>query len=561
MWHAFDASFNKEVDVYRVSSVEAHAAFESLTRHRDLHTRRFNMKITTQRGRAFVALGTAALTVAALSACTSGGKGAVDAVANSDPTVLTIGATSDPFPVGYDPGKYAGSGQLQFLDGFYEALFTRNLTGPPTPGLVTSFSYSADNVSMTLNLKSGVTFSDGSVLDADLVKANLDRRTDPSLVAFSTIGPGGGDEVASVATNGTQQVILTFTKPITNFDTELTGTAGMIVGKSAIADPKTLAKTPDGSGPYKLDVKNTIVGSAYALDKNDASDASAAYGFKRLVFKPITDPQARLNALISGQLDTAPINFTNSDLAKSKGLNLVSGGGVVATLFPFDKVGKVTPAFGEEKVRQALQLAIDRKGLVAALHKGDLPAWNALPAESPGFDPALNKTWAYDAKKAKQMIADAGYPNGFSFTIVIDPSNMTDMQAVQKYFAAVGVTMNIKLASSTAEGFDSVTKTPLGYTPNLAWTSATGNMSDIFFGFANPWGATDPALTAAVQSLDQNGSKDVASLKALNDRLIESGWDIPLYEITSQPVAFHAKKLKDAPSDPADLLSKFVPAK
>ena len=118
--------------------------------------------------------------------------------------------------------------------------------------------------------------------------------------------------------------------------------------------------------------------------------------------------------------------------------------------------------------------------------------------------------------------------------------------------------MDIKLASSTSEGFDSVLNTPLGIA-ELDWSSATGLMSDVFFGFANPWGAVDADLTDAVTALDQNGSKDVESLKALNARLVESGWDIPLYELSSQPTAYNPAKLTGVAADQNDLLSKYVP--
>jgi peptide/nickel transport system substrate-binding protein len=411
---------------------------------------------------------------------------------------------------------------------------------------------------MTLVLKSGVSFADGSILDASLVKANLDRRTDSSLVAFSTIKPGGDDEIASVDVVSPNTVALKFTAPHANFEGELDGTAGMMIGKSAIADLSTLSKAPDGSGPYTLDTGATVVGSSYSMIKNDKSDVSAAFPFKTIVFKPILDPQARVNALVSGQVDTAPINSTSSDLARSKGLSIASTGGTIMTMITFDKLGTIVPAFGSEKVRQAIQMAIDRKGLVEALHKGDEPTWNALPISSPGFDKSLEEKFAYNPDKAKSLLKEAGYGDGFSFDIVIQPETQTDLQAVQKDLAAVGVTMNIKVASSTQEGFDATSTTALGIAP-ITWASPSGNMSDIFFGFANSQGATDAQLTAAVSAIEEGGSKATEPLKQLNDRLIEAGWDIPLYELVSQPQGYNPAKLKNV-ADQNGLLSKFLPA-
>ncbi len=78
-------------------------------------------------------------------------------------------------------------------------------------------------------------------------------------------------------------------------------------------------------------------------------------------------------------------------------------------MISFDKIGKTAPAFAEEKVRQAIQHAINRQALVDALHKGDIPAWNALPKDSAGFTEELETTFAYDPEKAKSLLAEAGY--------------------------------------------------------------------------------------------------------------------------------------------------------
>ena len=517
------------------------------------------MTITFQRGRRAPLLTAAVLAVVALTACTAEGTDATSNVPVSDPATLNIGFESDPAALGFDPAKYSGGAQAQFFDGFYETLFVRNPAGPPGQGLVVESSYNDDFSVMTLRLKPDVTFSDGSVLDAALVKANLDRRSDPSLVGYLFVAPGGGDEIQSVDVVAPDTVALTLASPNPTFETELTGAAGTIVGKSAVENPSILSAGPVGSGPYTLDTEATVVGNSYTLAKNDKSDVAASYPFETIVFKPITEPQARLNALISGQIDTAPINAINADLATSKGLELATTGGAVVSLFTFDKVGHVVPAFGEEKARQAIQHAIDRKSLVEALHPNDLAAFNALPSESGGFDPALDEQWAYDPAKAQQLLTEAGYPDGFEFTMIAGPEFATDLQAVQKDLAAVGITMDIKVPASTSEAFDAVSTTPLGVAA-LDWSTPTGVMSDVFLGFANPWGAKDAELEAASKALDENGSKDAASLKALNARLVESGSDIPLYELVTQPTAYNPDKLSAVARSGKDLLSMYVPA-
>jgi peptide/nickel transport system substrate-binding protein len=233
-------------------------------------------------------------------------------------------------------------------------------------------------------------------------------------------------------------------------------------------------------------------------------------------------------------------------------------------MISFDKIGKTAPAFASEKVRQAIQHAINRKALVDALHKGDIPAWNALPKDSAGFTEELETTFAYDPEKAKSLLSEAGYANGFDFTIIASAQTQTDLQAVQKDLAAVGITMNVKMAASTDEAFAAVATTPLGYAP-LNWDNPVGVMyGAILNGFTNVQKATDDQLSAATGEVA--AAKEDAAAKAglikLNTRLVESGWMIPLYEaLTNQ--GYNTKKIKQvefAGTNAYPLLSSYAPA-
>jgi peptide/nickel transport system substrate-binding protein len=230
----------------------------------------------------------------------------------------------------------------------------------------------------------------------------------------------------------------------------------------------------------------------------------------------------------------------------------------------FDKTGKTAPAFASEKVRQAIQYAINRQALVDALHKGDIPTWNALPKDSAGFTGDLEKTFAYNPEKAKSLLAEAGYANGFEFTIIAGAQTQTDLQAVQKDLAAVGITMNVKMAASTDEAFAAVATTPLGYAP-LGWDNPVGLMyGAILNGFTNVQKATDDQLSAATG--EAAAAKDDAAKKAaltkLNTRLVESGWLIPLYESLSN-WGYNTKKVSEvtfAGTNAYPLLSSYKPA-
>ncbi|MEK0153553.1 ABC transporter substrate-binding protein [Arthrobacter oryzae] len=516
------------------------------------------MKLLNSTARASSAVLAGALLLGSLTAC----GGSSQATAKADTSNLTLAIDSDSASFGFDPLRVADA-QRQFFEGLYENLMTLQPDGSAGPGLAKEFSYNADNTVLTLTLKEGVTFTDGSTLDAALVKANFDRRTDPALSAYSAVAKGGAQEITSVDVVSPTQVSLTFAKPQPGFEKNLTATMGMIVGKTGVADTASLAATPDGSGPYTLD-PSTVKGNKYVLVKNDKNPDASKYAFSKVTFSVIQDPQARANALVSGQADVAMLTSPTVDFAKSKGLGVSQIGGTLHTMVSFDKTGKTAPAFASEKVRQAFQYAINRQSLVDALHKGDIPAWNALPKDSAGFTEELTTKFAYDPAKAKSLLAEAGYADGFEFTIVGSAETQTDLQAVQKDLAAVGIKMNIKMAASTDEAFAAVATTPLGYAA-LGWDNPVGLMYGVVLnGFTNVQKATDEQLTAATG--EAAAAKDDAARKTaltkLNTRLVESGWMIPLYEsLTNQ--GYNTKKIKQvefAGTNAYPLLSSYKPA-
>ena len=517
------------------------------------------MKLLNSTARGSSAVLAGALLLGSLTAC---GGGSTQAGTKVDTSTLTLAIDSDSASFGYDPLRVSAA-QRQFFEGLYDSLMVLKADGSAGPGLATAFEYNADNTVLTLTLKEGVTFTDGSTLDAALVKANLDRRSDPALSAYSAVAKGGAQEITSVDVVSPTKVSLTFAKAQPGFEKNLASTTGMIVGKAGVTDTASLAATPAGSGPYTIDA-STVKGNKYVMVKNDKNADASRYAFSKVIFSVIQDPQARANALVSGQADIAMLTSPTVDFAKSKGLGISQIGGTLHTMVSFDKIGKTAPAFASEKVRQAFQYAINRKALVDALHKGDIPAWNALPKDSAGFTEELNTKFAYDPAKAKSLLAEAGFANGFEFTIVGSAETQTDLQAVQKDLAAVGITMNVKMASSTDEAFAAVATTPLGYAA-LGWDNPVGLMYGVVLnGFTNVQKATDDQLTAATG--EAAAAKDDAAKKAaltkLNTRLVESGWMIPLYEsLTNQ--GYNTKKIKQvefAGTNAYPLLSSYAPA-
>jgi peptide/nickel transport system substrate-binding protein len=492
-------------------------------------------------GSAFKLIGASALAVAAVSLTACGGttsSGGSSGGASGSQT-LTIGYDSDPAPTGYDPLLY-GAGQRLFFESLYQSLFVETASGGAAPELVTSFSYNASKTQMTLKLKPGVTFSDGSKLTAELVKENLDRRDDTKLEAYGAFGKGGAAEITSVAAPGPSTVVLSFAAPQATFQTELAGEPGMIVGQHGISDPASLETTPDGSGPYKL--SSAVVGSSYTMTRKPGT-AAASYPYPTIVYRPYLDKTARLNAQISGQTDVSMLDATTAAQAQASGVTLAKNGGTVLTLLIFDKTGVTSKPFGSTMVRLALSYAINRAAFVAALAKGDEPTANAFPHASAGYDPSLNATYAFSDAKARQLLAQAGYPHGFSFTITASPADEAQLEFFQQQFAAIGVRMNVTETSSTGQLFAAINTQPMGFIP-LPWPSEIGVTAGVLVGgFANPRRTQDPVIGAALGAASNaTGPAFPAALKKLNDALVNQAWVIPVAEQFAY-VGYNAKKV------------------
>jgi peptide/nickel transport system substrate-binding protein len=180
---------------------------------------------------------------------------------------------------------------------------------------------------------------------------------------------------------------------------------------------------------------------------------------------------------------------------------------------------------------------------VAALAKGDQPTANAFPQASAGYDPSLNTSYAFSDAKAKQLLGQAGYPHGFSFTITATPTDEAQLEFLQQEFAAVGVTMNVTETASTAQVYAAINTQPMGFIP-LAWPSEIGITAGVLVGgFANPRRTQNPVIGAALGAASNaSGAAYPAALKTLNDALVNQAWVIPVAEQYAY-VGYNAKKV------------------
>lgn len=515
------------------------------------------------RTRGLAAAAALAASALALTACT-GNAGNGPTGNAPDTAKLVIGLDADQAPLGYDPLRYS-AGQRMFFEGVYDSLFTLDQDGNVVPDLVTEFTYNEAQTELTLDLDTSATFADGSTLSADLVKKNLDFRGDSDLSAYSQFAAGGDNEITEVTVVDEDTVTLAFAAPKPGFEANLVMPTGAIVGADGVADRSSLDSAPDGSGPLEVDLDATVKGNSYVLVKKGDHQDVDDYAFDSYEFRPILDPQARVSAAISGEVDVAFITAETQAQAESAGIGLVANGGTIMNIIAFDKAGATAPQWADPRVFKALSIAIDREAFVNAVHPGEVPTASVLPADNPGFIAELDDEFAYDPEAAKALLAEAGYPDGFDFTFTISPASQRDLEALQPFWAEIGVDVTLKNASSTEEAFAAVQKEPLGGPIALTWTNPPGNVFGVLFGFANFHGADNPAIKGAAGAYGAAGPDETARAAALTDlnrAIVDAGWLIPLYEQLA-PWTYKTAKVAEPTfpgAEPFPILASLTPA-
>jgi peptide/nickel transport system substrate-binding protein len=207
-------------------------------------------------------------------------------------------------------------------------------------------------------------------------------------------------------------------------------------------------------------------------------------------------------------------------------------GGTITGFPVADKLGKTNKAFAKKEVRQALNYAIDRASIVKDLHPGAKATAQLFPASATGFDPKLNVEYAYNPAKAKQLLAQAGYPDGFAIDLTVGAAPTSDQIAVQQQWAKIGVKLNFITATSTDAFFAAAQTQPLLFGSFSVGANPAGFVAGVVYGgFMNLQHATDPDIPAALgAALGGTGSARDEALTKLNVAITNDGWYLPVYE-------------------------------
>jgi peptide/nickel transport system substrate-binding protein len=353
-------------------------------------------------------------------------------------TTLNLGMSVE--PAGLDPTIAApvAIGQVTWQN-IFEGLVTIDQTGKVVPQLAKSWTISPDGLIYTFTLQTGVHFHDGEVFDSAAAKFTLDRArgagsVNPQKRFFSAI--------AAIDTPDAATLVLHLSSPTGSLLYWLGWPSSVMVGPISAANDKT---TPIGTGPFKFSA--WAKGDHVDLVRNvDYWNKSVQVKLDKVSFRFIADPQAEAAALKSGDIDAFP-EFAAPELMSSfdgdARLTTKVGNTELKVVAGMNNSRK---PFDDKRVRQALMMALDRKTIIDG-------AWSGLGTaigshytpNDPGYED-LTGTLPFNPEKAKALLAEAGYPNGFTFAIKTPQMSYAPRSAevMQAMFADIGVTMNIE---------------------------------------------------------------------------------------------------------------------
>jgi peptide/nickel transport system substrate-binding protein len=329
---------------------------------------------------------------------------------------LRIGLAEDPDIL--DPSMARTFvGRIVFA-GLCDKLFDLDEKLNVVPQLATSYQWSADNKSLTIKLREGVTFHDGEKMDAQAVKYNLERHKNMK----GSNRRGELAVVSSVDAVDPTTVRINLEAPFAPLLAVLTDRSGMMVSpKAAEAAGDKFGAKPVCSGPFRF--VERIAQDRIVLERFPNYWNKGQIHFERIVYQPIVDATVRLANLRSGQLDfiervaASDVPQLRND-SRFKLAKIVEIGyqGITINVGKSDLAQK-NPLGRDPRVREAFELSLDRDAIVKVAMEGEAQAGNQWVAPSNRFYGKSAPLPKRNVARAKQLLKEAGVPNP-SFTLM-----------------------------------------------------------------------------------------------------------------------------------------------
>jgi len=405
-----------------------------------------------------------------------------------------------------------------------EPLVWMDRQGDLLPGLAESWKVAQDRKSVTFNIRKGVKFHDGTDLDAEAVRFNLQGEMDAKI--------GDTRTWASVEAIDKYTVRINLKEYDNRMFVALAGTMGTVISPTALQKNgiEWARWHPVGTGPFEFVSYERDVAAKYKKF-NNYWDKGKPY-LDAVEIRYMRDPQTMKASLLANEIDVFGEN--GGELIaemKSKGFQDIGADNGIVMLWP-DSTNQDSP-FADKQVREAVSSAIDREAIAKARGFG---TWKLANQPAYPEQPAYLKDYRgqkYDPAKAKQLLAKAGYPNGFKTKIIPMPTvvDRDAAVAIQRFLADVGIEAEVEIPEMSryrqyqTKGWRGLLAQPWGF------FASYNRLLGFYF-----YGAEVFFSTKRPQDLDKlfaestaTATPDVKKLQNLNRLLSEDLTVIPVY--------------------------------
>lgn len=344
---------------------------------------------------------------------------------------VTVGITQDMDSL--DPHKAISAGTSEVLFNLFEGLVNPSPDGGVECAVASDYEISPDGLTYTFTLREGVKFHNGETVTAEDVLYSLERCAGaenegvPLISAFSI--------VSGVEENDAGQIVVTLSEPRLEFLNSMT--AAIIPADSG----EEMAANPIGTGPFRF--------VSYAPQNSVEMERFPDYWGEGAHLDHVTfqiiDPSTMAVGLQSGTLDMA-IHVPSEVTAQLEGFNILSDTmKLVQALY----INNAVVPFDDLRVRQAMYYAIDTDAIndFVCNGLGVLTGTSMYPAKQQYFMPELAENYRQDVEKAKALLTEAGYPDGFNMTIIVPseyPQHVNAGLVIADQLKAVGITATVQ---------------------------------------------------------------------------------------------------------------------